>query len=195
MAIVERLPMKSFAMMALFTALGIPGPDLLLRACGRRAFPMLEKALLDVPTGQSLALDLDGVSVIDTSFADETLLELALGLIHGHYGDRFLVLDRPSPATIENLEGTIARRRAKVALPIREDGRMRLVGHVEPNLAEAWELAQQVGTLTARGLADRLGLEINTASMRLHKLYNARLLARREVITPSGRQHIYQLPA
>lgn len=182
-------------MMQLFTALGIPGPDLLLRDYGRRAFPILEKALLDVPTGQALVLDFDGVSVMDTSFADETLLELALGLIHGRYGDRFLVLERPSPATIENLEGTIARRRAKVALPIREDGRMRLVGHVEPNLAEAWELAQQVETLTARGLADRLGLEINTASMRLHKLYNARLLVRREEITPSGRQHIYQVPA
>jgi len=187
--------MTTFAMKQLFAALGIPGPDLLLRDYGRRALPILEKELLDVPVGQALTLDFDRVSVVDTSFADETLLELALGLIEGRYGERFLILGQPSPATVDNLEGTIARRRAKVALPVRKDGKMELVGHVEPNLAEAWELAQQVEALSARGLADRLGLEINTASMRLHKLYHARLLARREEITPSGRQHIYQVPA
>src|SRR5713101_3746255 len=186
--------MNRFEMTRLFAHLGIRGPDLLLRNYGKRAFPVLEQALQEVPLGQALLLDLEGVSVMDTSFADETVLELALGLSQDKYGDRWMVLEEPSPATIDNLEGTIARRKAKVALLIRKEGQMRLIGHVEPNLMEAWQLVCERSELTARELADLLGLEINTASMRLHKLYDARLLARREEITPDGRQHINMLP-
>lgn len=186
--------MKRFELTQLFAFLGIPGPDLLLRSYGERALPMLEQALKEVPPGQALVLDFAGISVMDTSFADETVLELALGLAQGKYGDRWLVQAEPSPATIDNLEGTIARRRAKVALLILKEGQMRLIGHVEPNLVEAWQLVHERSELTARELADQLGLEINTASTRLRKLYDARLLARREEITPGGRQHIYALP-
>jgi len=186
--------MKQFELTRLFALLGILGPDLLLRSYGQRAFPTLEHALKEVPPSQALVLDFAGVSVMDTSFADETVLELALGLSQDKYGDRWMVLEEPSPATIDNLEGTIARRKAKVALLIRKEGQMRLIGHVEPNLMEAWQLVCERSELTARELADLLGLEINTASMRLHKLYDARLLARREEITSGGRQHIYMLP-
>ncbi len=186
--------MKQFELTRLFALLGISGPDLLLRSYGQRAFSAMEYALKEVPSGQALLLDFAGVSVMDTSFADETVLELALGLSQDKYGERWMVLAEPSPATIDNLEGTIARRKAKVALLIRREGQMRLIGHVEPNLMEAWQLVWERSELTARELADQLGLEINTASMRLHKLYDARLLARREEITPGGRQHIYRLP-
>ena len=186
--------MKRFEMTRLFAHLSIRGPDLLLRNYGERAFPVLEQALLEVPLGQTLLLDFAGVSVMDTSFADETVLELALGLSQDKYGDRWMVLEEPSPATIDNLEGTIARRKAKVALLIRKEGQMRLIGHVEPNLMEAWQLVYEKSELTARELADQLGLEINTASMRLRKLYDARLLSRQEEITPGGRQHTYMLP-
>jgi len=186
--------MKQFELTRLFALLGIPGPDLLLRSYGERALPTLEQALKEVPPGQALVFDFAGISVMDTSFADETVLELALGLSQDKYGDRWMVLAEPSPAAIDNLEGTIARRKAKVALLIRKEGQMRLIGHVEPNLLEAWQLVYEKSELTARELADQLGLEINTASTRLRKLFDARLLARREEITPSGRQHIYMLP-
>jgi len=187
--------MKRFELTQLFDLLDIPGPDLLLRNYGERAFPFLEQTLKDVPSGDVLVLSFAGVSVMDTSFADETVLEVALGLIQDRYGDRWLVLEQPSPATIDNLEGAIARRKAKVALLICEGDVMRLLGHVERNLVEAWQFACEKAELTARELADHLGLEINTASMRLRKLYDARLLKRREEITTDGRQHIYMLPS
>ena len=187
--------MQRFEMTQLFAPLNIQGPDLLLRSYGQRAFPILEQTLIEVPQGQSLLLAFADISVMDTSFADETVLELAIRLVQGKYGEHWLILDQPSPATVDNLEGTIARRKAKVALLVLQEGRMRLIGHVEPNLVEAWQLVCEKGKLTARELADQLGLEINTASMRLRKLYNARLLARQEELTSDGRQHIYMLPA
>jgi len=187
-------------MSRLFAELAIPGTDLLLRTYGLRAYALLEVELRTVPLGRALVLDFAGVSLMDTSFADESVLELALGLVEGRYSDRFLILERPSPATVYNLEGAIARRRviakhrAKIALLVREQERMRVIGRPEPNLSETWDRVVKGGTLTARVLADELGLEISAASMRLHKLYNARLLARREEITAVGREHIYEVP-
>lgn len=186
--------MISFPMNRLLIDLGVPGQDLLLRDYGQRALPVLEHELLRVPLGRALTLDFGGISVMDTSFGDETVVELASRLIQGRYGDRFLMVERPSPATRDNLEGTIARRKAKLALLIREDGLVLVLGHLEPNLAEAWEQVRTKQTLTARSLADQLRLEINTASTRLLKLHGARLLARREEISSAGRQHVYQVP-
>lgn len=184
-----------YAMSDLLSYLQVEGHDLLLRDYGRRAFSVLEERLMAVSPGGTLALDLRGIRVMDTSFADETIVELAVSLLANKYGDRFLILQEPSAATIENIEGTILRRKVKVALPVMTGSGTELIGMVEPNLADAWGLTQQARTLTARQLADQLGLEINTASMRLHKLYRLRLLAREEEVTGAGRQHIYRLPA
>lgn len=186
--------MQRFAMSELFAALEIEPPDLLLRGYGQRAYPLLARAMEAIPSHHTFTLDFAGVSVMDTSFAEETVLHLALDLIKGEFGDRFMLLDQVSAATIDNIEATIAWRRAKVALPLREGGKIRLVGHIEPNLLEVWRLATEVDTLTARELADRLHLEINTASMRLRKLYDARLVDRKEEVSASGRQHVYKFP-
>jgi DNA-binding transcriptional ArsR family regulator len=148
-----------------------------------------------VPEGQSLVLDFEGVSVMDTSFADATVLQLALNLAAQQYGDRYLILRNPSAATVYNIEGAIARRKARVTLVVESGTERWTLGHLERNLAEAWQLVLRDGSMTARQLADRLGLEINTASTRLRKLYDARLLARREESTKEGRQHVYSIPA
>ncbi len=187
--------MIDFAMTRLFSCLGVPGPNLLRHDYGVRAFVRLEQELMAVPVGRALTLDFAGIEVMDGSFANVSLVELALNLVAGRYGDRFLILDQASSDVVENLEGTIARRKARVALLIREDGQLLVKGSLEPNLLEAWQLAGSLVTISARDVADRLGLEISTASMRLRKLYDARLLARQEQISSAGRHHIYTLPA
>src|SRR5260370_4522065 len=116
--------MKRFEMTQLFALLGINGADLLLRSYGQHAFPTLEHAMKEVPPVKALLLDFAGVSVMDTSFADETVLELALGLSQDKYGDRRMILEEPSPATIDHLDATIQRRKAKVPVLIRQDDHM-----------------------------------------------------------------------
>jgi hypothetical protein len=187
--------MPVFSLKALLNELDVPGPFLLRRDYGQRCFPMLEDELRQIPLGRALTLDFEGVAVMDTSFGDETVVELAAGLADDRYGDRFLLLQGPSPATVDNLEGALARRREKIALVAYQTNQVRIIGHLEPNLDEAWTLTCREREVTARRLADLLGLQINTASMRLHKLYRARLLARREEISPTGRQHVYAMPA
>jgi predicted transcriptional regulator len=76
-----------------------------------------------------------------------------------------------------------------------ELGALSVLGRTERNLLEAWDLVRTNGELRTRDLADRHQLEITAASMRLHKLYTARLLARETEMTSAGRQHVYRLPA
>jgi hypothetical protein len=186
--------MHHFELATLFSAIGMPGTDLLLREYGQQAFPFLKQALLETPPGGVLVLEFSGVRVMDTSFADETVVELAVGLNTQLYDDRFLVLHNPGSATIDNLEGTLARRKPKVTLLILEGESPRILGHIEENLLETWQLVITHAPMTARQLADELHLEINTASTRLLKLYERRMLVRQEIITGEGRQFQYGLP-
>src|SRR5436189_2682348 len=159
---VERWSLNLFVMADLPELAGFHGPDLLLRVNGERAFAILEAALVGVAQGSALTLDFAGTGVMDGSFADASVLQLLAGLVDDRYGDRFLILQGIDADTIENLEGAMARRRSKLAVLVRNGSRLWIIGHLEQNLLEAWELAVQGGTITARDLADRLGLEINT---------------------------------
>lgn len=186
---------QHYPLRSLFALLHLRGEDLLLREVGERAFPHLKAALSSVPIGHALWLDSGGVRVMDTSFLDETVVELMHGLVAGEYGDRYLILREPSAATVDNLEGTMARRGEKMAVLVQRGDEIEVVGHVEPNLLETWSRARHQGALTARELADALGSAINTASMRLRKLYDAHLLSRIEELTPDGHQHVYRVPS
>jgi len=188
---------STFALTRLFRVLEVPGPDLLLRAYGERALPVLEERLQAVPEGRALWLSFEGVRMMTPSFADATIVELLRGLRAGRYGDRYLILADPNDDTVVSLEGTFERRlhrSLKLAVVLYRDGECGLFGPVEQNLQETWRIVAERGTLTARELADRLDLEINTASMRLLKLHGLGLLARREEVSAAGRQHIYTLP-
>ncbi|MBV9322873.1 MAG: hypothetical protein JO352_03675 [Chloroflexi bacterium] len=189
---------RVFALSELFGVLDVPGPDLLLRAYGEQALPVLEAKLLGVPEGRALVLSFAGVRIMTPSFADATIVALLRGLREGRYEERYLLLAEPNEETLVGLAGTFERRlhrSLKLAIVLRCAGTYRLFGPVEQNLQAAWQLVAERGTLTARELADELELEINTASMRLWKLHSLGLLARREEALPNGRQHIYTLPA
>lgn len=185
-----------FDMGELLARLELPGKDLLMRQYGERALPILEAAMSSVPLGVALRLDLRSVDVIDASFADAALVNFQQRLVSRLYGNRYLILQEPNATVIENLEGALARRRGKSPLLACDPtARLQVVGHLERNLRDTWAMVVQAGVFRARDLADRCGIEINAASMRLHKLATLRLLARDEESTLTGRQHAYRPPA
>ena len=155
---------------------------------------MLEEQIIAVPEGRALWLDLNDIALMDTSFADAAIVTLQQRLIAGCYANRFFVLANANPTIIENLEGALARRRIKAPLLTVRPDPIRLIGHLERNLHEAWTLVAQERVARARELADLLGIEIGAAGMRLLKLSAARVLARCEEVTPAGRQHVYAVP-
>src|SRR5919108_5270774 len=129
----------TFALRELFAVLDVPGPDLLLRAYGERALPVLEDKLLGVPAGRALVLSFAGVRIMTPSFADATIVALLRGLREGRYGERYLILAEPNEETLVSLEGTFERRLhrpLKLAIVLRRGGVDRLFGPVEQNLEE-----------------------------------------------------------
>src|SRR5918912_1689560 len=147
----------TFALSELFAVLDVPGPDLLLRAYGERALPVLEAQLLGVPAGRALVLSFEGVRIMTPSFADATIVALLRGLREGRYGERYVLLAEPNEETLVSLEGTFERRLhrpLKLAVVLRRRGACQVFGVVEQNLREAWQLVAERGTLTTRELAD-----------------------------------------
>ena len=69
-----------------------------------------------------------------------------------------------------------------------------IVGKMEANLHEAFEICLMNKEITARQLSEVKNLVLSTASTRLRKLYEFRVIYRREVIDSFGKQYVYLLP-
>lgn len=180
-------------MSQLFDRLGISGEDLVTRESGQLAYPILRDELRSTPAQDYLILDFTGVRVLDTSFARESVFRLLEEVTEGHYGDSRFILKDVTEDTFDNLD-TMMRRRYEKKVFLFLDGRdLRVAGHPEPNLEEVLQLLKERKELTAREVADTLGLEVNTASTRLKKLHDLGVTIRSEVVTETGRQHVYRL--
>ena len=70
-------------------------------------------------------------------------------------------------------------------------GKLEQIGHLEPSLQETLDIVHAHGKLTAPQLADMVGLAINSASNRLKRLYDQRLVRREYEISERGLQYIY----
>jgi predicted transcriptional regulator len=67
-----------------------------------------------------------------------------------------------------------------------------VVGQLERSLHETLEMVAEVETMTAPILAERIESAVNTASNRLKRLYDVRLISRKEDRTEKGLQYRYQ---
>jgi hypothetical protein len=170
--------------------------DLLTRDLGRKVFPTLEAELQQTSLGHTLILDSTEVLLMDSSFFDEAVLNLFAKLLKGDYGDRYLAVTAVSPDTLDNIEGSVARRKLQGAFPVMVAAtNWRFVGNLEPNLRDTLEVHAKHKELTARDLADLLEISIYNASNRLRRLSEMRLLKRVEDIPSSRSSHRYQFLA
>lgn len=196
MTVEDRVATARIDLADLPEALDQPRGMLLDRPAGSQAFSRCRECLEQLPNGGTLLVSLEGIEYITASFADEALANLQAGLVAWQYGDKFLVIGQPNESVAYEIALVVDQRRPRVPVLVQDkDGTLRVLGRTERNLLDAWELVRTHRELRARDLADRYQIEITAASMRLHKLYTARLLARETEMTSAGRQHVYRLPA
>ena len=97
-------------------SLGEFGPFLAMRPKGREVQESIDEALRALPPGGVLAIDFDGVEMMDYSFADEALGTIFSRMSGKEYPDRYLVLivkdDPVSIALLENVEVALSQRDA-----------------------------------------------------------------------------------
>lgn len=144
--------------------------------------------------GTLLDCSFDGIEGCDASFADEFVIRLQKHV--SHFNNVVFRLSHCNEAVLENLRGALMLRnemdKAKTNI-LYYDTMYHFLIKLEANLQETFDYVQKHNEVTAREIAELYGIEINSASNRLKKLYDANKLFRREIKDEKGRQHIYYI--
>lgn len=196
-------------------SLGEFGPYLAMRPLGRQVQETIDRALRDLPPGGVLAIDFDGVEMMDYSFADEALGTIYSRLSSKEYPDRYMVLlvreDPVNQALLENVEVALAQRdAAALAVPSDELSQLakvlqerfenseepregetrvawRVVGKLPEHLIQTLDAVMEKGQATVRDVVDALQLDSVTAcNNRIARLHQLRLVRRKAAIVPEG---------
>lgn len=194
-------------------SLGEFGPFLAMRPLGRQVQESIDEALRALPAGGVLAIDFDGVEMMDYSFADEALGTIFSRMSGKEYPDRYLVLlvkdDPVAIALLENVEVALSQRdAAAITVPIselpqleltlaREDEaatgngkstvKWRVIGKLPDHLIETLGAVMNQGQATVRDVVEALQLDSVTAcNNRIARLHQLRLVRRKAAIVPEG---------
>lgn len=181
-----------YDMAQLSDELGLPERFFLTREKGEAAYNRLTDVLANTPEGDALVLHFPPEQLVDSSFADEALIRLVEALVAGDFGDRGVLLSGLTEDSVHNVNAAIHLRNLKLAvLMVAEDGAWALVGQLERSLRETLVMLADAGTMTAPELSERIGSAVNTASNRLKRLYDGRLIRREYEVSERGLQYIY----
>lgn len=184
--------MKLFNMAVLCSELDLQESFFLTREKGEQAYPLLKAYLQDTPKGMPMLLAFPPDQVMDASFADESIIRLGEEIVSGGFGERCLLLRGLTDDSIVNIEAVISLRRLKLAfLAVESTNSWKCIGQLEPSLRETLEIVAKRGSLTAPDLAKLTDLAINSASNRLKRLYDQRLVRREYEVSEKGLQYTY----
>lgn len=172
--------------------LDLPDRFFLLREKGEAAYTILNDVLRHAPDDEPLVVVFPPEQIMDASFADEAIIRLYEGLIAGRYGGRTLLLMGLTPDSQTNIDAAIHLRNLKLAMMcIHSDGTWQVVGQLERSLRETLDILAKHRSLTAPALSETIGSAVNTASNRLKRLFDMRLVRREEEISERGLQYVY----
>lgn len=165
---------------------------LLLRDNGDLVIPTLRACFQQVLPGQPLVLCFESHQRMDVSFADAALVNLALEIVEGKFGECCVLLKDLTQNLIDNIEAAIKKRDLKLALlAVSSDGSWRCIGQLEHNLRQTLDEVAKHDGLGAAELSEIFDLAINTASNRLKKLHDQHLVRREPQSTDRGLQYVY----
>jgi hypothetical protein len=173
-------------------ATGSATAHLVTRETGAAVRSAIVERLRSLGQGGVLTLDFAEVGIIDFSCADECLAKLVLRLNAGEYGEKFLCLSGLGESQRENVQVALERKRLP-ALVVGPGSSWECLGTLTPHLRETLRLVMERNGMSARELADLLGLELTAASTRLINLHRQRLVSRRErSMGEGGREFLYE---
>jgi hypothetical protein len=184
--------MARYDMALLGSELGLMERFFLTRENGEQAYPLLEARLHKISEGQPLVLAFPPGQLMDSSFADETVVRLGEEINAAKFGERCILLEGLTADSTNNINAAISLRRLRLAfLAVEPTVAWQLIGRLEPSLQETLEIVAKRSRLTAPELADLKKLAINSASNRLKRLYDQHLIRRKHEISEKGLQYIY----
>ena len=172
--------------------IGIKGQNYLTRDKGEKAYEILKDQLQATPEGKALVLVFPHKQLVDSSFADESIVRLGEQILKDMYGERSILLEGLTDDSIKNFKAVLRLRGIKLPfLAVERTGEWQVLGNLEDSLLETLRLVHQSRQLTASDMVSELGLAVNTASTRLKRLHNLHLVRREYEVSEKGLQYIY----
>ena len=177
----------------LSAALDLPERFFLTREKGEQAYNLLVGVVDEMPKDEPLVLVFPADQLIDASFADEAIVRLYEAIAAGKHGEITLLLMGLTDDSLHNINAVIHLRNLKLAmLAVDDDKNWQIIGQLERSLRETLDMLVEREMLTAPQLADEIGSAVNTASNRLKRLYDTRVIQREHEVSEKGLQYIYR---
>lgn len=166
------------------------GRTLGTRQQGRQAQQEIETEIHNVPYGEKLLLDMDGIDIIGYSFADEAIAIIIQRLTSREYGNKFILIRCSAQDPLEALEVALERRKL-VALVIENQKHSRgqnwrCIGAKKEHLLETLEEIIKHKEIKTHELSRLLGITLANCNNRTAELYRLGLIDRVKVNDPSG---------
>lgn len=155
---------------------------------------MQEAILAQLEMGRQpvVVLDLDGLEMMNSSFADEVIATPLQRILNGEHGERYFVVDTPSRELVEDVQRPLERRDLSLlcfeAFP---DGEWWVAGIDRPVFRPLLELLMKYGSLDTGAIARLFGdTTVQNYSNRLSELSRRGLIKRsREFGVRGGQTH------
>lgn len=160
------------------------------RSEGRLVQPDVLEAL-ERSEQRVVVIELEGVDLINSSFADETIGLPLQRVLNGEHGEKYLVVATPSFELVEDLQLPLQKRKLSLLAfaPAIGDS-WQILGVNKSYFEETLSKIMSMGTCTTGVLARSLGLSDQACSNRLAELGRRRLIAReREFGAGGGQTH------
>lgn len=147
--------------------------------------------------GDVLECNLAGVLDCSSSFVDEFII--GWQRIVNQVENAMLILVNATSDVRYTIEAALNQRNKlsneSIALVIYSDKGYEVLGNkVEKNVREVFALLAEGSHITARLIADRFNLELNSAGNRLKKLFDAHMAMRLEQSIDAGGKYEYYIP-
>lgn len=154
------------------------------REQGSKVRPEILHQLREIPEGETLILDFDGVQVFSGSFADEVVALPYQRLVNGEYGDRYIVIRSKEREVLEDLEAKLEKR--ELAILVIRNGEWEVIGPLAEHLNETLRVIVSRGEISTPELAEVLDISLTNCNNRVVVLERLRLIERKRMNNPQG---------
>ena len=189
--------MKKLDVASLSLQVNLRDGVLFLRPIARKMFELSYEAFGDILSDDIVICDLKGIVDCSSSFVDEFLLSWQRAICE--LKNTVMILTNMSEDVKYTVESALNQRNRisneNLTLINFVNGHFEALGNkLENNTRQVFSLVSDGKHISAREVAERFGLELNSAGNRLKKLYDAHAVIRIEQSADAGGKFEYYIP-
>lgn len=188
---------KGISVAYLAKEVGLTDGVLVLRPNAVKMLELSKDAIGSVLHGDVLVCDFAGILDCSSSFVDEFVV--GWQRIVNQTENSLLILINFNSDVRYTIEAALNQRNRisgeNLCLIAQTDGQYEVIGSkIEKNVLQVFDLLTDGSHVTARLIADRFNIELNSAGNRLKKLFDAHLAFRSEQSVDAGGKYEYYIP-